>query len=56
MHPEEEGYLVGLARTRSLVERLAITTVKLTLHPFRLGSGLAQRIFLNSWRYMQATR
>lgn len=42
---EEEGYLVGLAHEK-FVERLAHYYCEINvLHPFRLGSGLAQRIF-----------
>lgn len=42
---EKEGYLVGLAHEK-FVERLAHYYCEINvLHPFRLGSGLAQRIF-----------
>lgn len=42
---EEEGYLVGLAHEK-FVERLAHYYCEINvLHPFCLGSGLAQRIF-----------
>lgn len=42
---EEEGYLVGLAHEK-FVERLAHYYCEINvLHPFRFGSGLAQRIF-----------
>lgn len=42
---EEEGYLVGLTHEK-FVERLAHYYCEINvLHPFRLGSGLAQRIF-----------
>ncbi|EDZ8708858.1 putative adenosine monophosphate-protein transferase Fic [Salmonella enterica] len=42
---EEEGYLVDLAHEK-FVERLAHYYCEINvLHPFRLGSGLAQRIF-----------
>jgi len=42
---EEEGYLVGLGKTK-FVERLAHYYCEINvLHPFRAGSGLAQRIF-----------
>lgn len=42
---EEEGYLVGLAHEK-FVERLAHYYCEINvLHPFRLGCGLAQRIF-----------
>ncbi|MGQ7112423.1 putative adenosine monophosphate-protein transferase Fic, partial [Escherichia sp. TWPC-MK] len=42
---EEEGYLVGLEKAK-FVERLAHYYCEINvLHPFRVGSGLAQRIF-----------
>lgn len=42
---EEEGYLVGLEKEK-FVERLAHYYCEINvLHPFRVGSGLAQRIF-----------
>jgi len=42
---EEEGYLVGLEKAK-FVERLAHYYCEISvLHPFRVGSGLAQRIF-----------
>ncbi|ECX9611290.1 putative adenosine monophosphate-protein transferase Fic [Salmonella enterica subsp. enterica serovar Saintpaul] len=42
---EEESYLVGLAHEK-FVERLAHYYCEINvLHPFRFGSGLAQRIF-----------
>lgn len=42
---EEEGYLVGLALDK-FIERLAHYYCEINvLHPFRLGNGMAQRIF-----------
>jgi cell filamentation protein len=42
---EEEGYLVGLAQDK-FIERLAHYYCEINvLHPFRLGNGMAQRIF-----------
>ena len=42
---EEDGYLVGLDKAK-FVERLAHYYCEINvLHPFRVGSGLAQRIF-----------
>lgn len=42
---EGEGYLVGLA-TDKFIERLAHYYCEINvLHPFRIGSGMAQRIF-----------
>ncbi|MDN8601050.1 putative adenosine monophosphate-protein transferase Fic [Citrobacter enshiensis] len=42
---EEEGYLVGLPKEK-FVARLAHYYCEINvLHPFRIGSGLAQRIF-----------
>jgi len=42
---EEEGYLVGLAQD-IFIERLAHYYCEINvLHPFRLGNGMAQRIF-----------
>ncbi|WP_058910360.1 putative adenosine monophosphate-protein transferase Fic [Entomohabitans teleogrylli] len=42
---EEEGYLVGLAH-QIFVERLAHYYCEINvLHPFRIGSGRAQRVF-----------
>ena len=42
---EEEGYLVGLAQDK-FIERLAHYYCEINvLHPFRIGNGLAQRIF-----------
>ena len=42
---EEEGYLVGLTKEK-FADRLAHYYCEINvLHPFRIGSGLAQRIF-----------
>ncbi|MGF7444848.1 putative adenosine monophosphate-protein transferase Fic, partial [Klebsiella michiganensis] len=42
---EEEGYLVSLAQDK-FIERLAHYYCEINvLHPFRLGNGMAQRIF-----------
>lgn len=42
---EEEGYLMGLPKEK-FVSRLAHYYCEINvLHPFRLGSGMAQRIF-----------
>lgn len=42
---EEEGYLMGLPKEK-FVNRLAHYYCEINvLHPFRLGSGMAQRIF-----------
>ncbi|HID9126620.1 TPA: putative adenosine monophosphate-protein transferase Fic [Klebsiella michiganensis] len=42
---EEEGYLVGFAQDK-FIERLAHYYCEINvLHPFRLGNGMAQRIF-----------
>lgn len=49
---EEEGYLVGLEKAK-LVERLAHYYCEINvLHPFRVGSGLAQRSSSSNWRFM----
>lgn len=48
---EEEGYLVGLAQDK-FIERLAHYYCEINvLHPFRLGNGLAQRIFFEQHGY-----